>query len=454
MTFPRLDTTTLSDLPPEVARPGYDRAAVRPGVVHLGPGAFHRAHQAVVFDDLIARGDLRWGITGAALRSDRAALALNPQDGLYTLEIRADGRPRRRVIGAGLRTWGQAQGPGAVIAALADPETHLVTLTVTEAGYAPQPPGAPSAAEIIAQGLAKRRARGLIPFTAIACDNLPANGARLRALVLAAAARIDRPLADWIAQEGAFPSTMVDRIVPATRPADIDAFAHDTGRLDLGLVRTEPFWQWVIEDRFAGQRPDFDSVGVSLTPDVGPWEQAKLRLLNGAHSAMAALGGLAGLDFVHEFVAAPERVSFISRLWDEAATTLRPPLGLDLKAYRAALMARFANKDLAHALAQIATDARLKVPLRLIAPLVERAASGRASPALSLAVAAWMKGSLPGGGVSETSLGSVLANPDVFPPRFATNAVARAELAAHLERLDQAGALAALTAVVSLPACG
>jgi fructuronate reductase len=444
----------LNGLPPDVARPAYDRAALRPGVVHLGPGAFHRAHQATVFDDLIAQGDRRWGIVGAALRSDRAALALEPQDGLYSLDVRAEGRRGRRVVGVVLGNLGPAQGHGAVLSALADPETHLVTLTITEAGYGPQAPEVRSAADLLAQALAERRARGLVPFTAISCDNIPANGARLRTLVLAAAQRRDPRLADWISEAGAFPSTMVDRIVPATRQADIDAFTRDTGLLDLGLVRTEPFWQWVIEDRFAGPHPDFESVGVRITPDVAPWEQAKLRLLNGAHSAMAALGGLAGLDFVHEFIAAPERARYLGRLWDEAAATLSPPPGLDLTAYRAALLTRFANHDLPHRLDQIATDARHKVPLRLIAPLTDRAARRLQSPALSLAVAAWTLGLAEGGGTLATRLDAVLFDPEVFPPGLAQNAAARAELEGQLKRLDHDGVRAAMAAVFSPTACG
>jgi fructuronate reductase len=310
--------------------------------------------------------------------------------------------------------------------------------------------------------LALRRQRGLAPFTAISCDNLAGNGARLAGAVLAAAGARDPGLREWIAAHGAFPSTMVDRITPATTEADIEALAERTGVVDRAMVKTEPFWQWVIEDRFAGPRPAFEEVGVQVVADVAPWETAKLRLLNGAHSAMAYLGGLAGLTFVHEFVGDPVRVSFINRLWDETETTLRPTAGLDIPAYRASLLARFANPALNHALRQIAMDGSQKLPQRLIAPFAARMAQGRPSPALALAIAAWMKWQ---GGRTDTGEGFAVDNPlasqtrriaaagsaaervagllslpAVFAPELADNAAARKALTSALERLDLHGA--------------
>ena len=270
-----------------------------------------------------------------------------------------------------------------------------VTLTVTEKGYAPEPRDElerpVSAAAFIAAALCVRRARGLPAFTAMSCDNLPGNGRRLRAAVAAVAADLDPALADWIEATAAFPETMVDRIVPATRPVDIEALEQAIGVRDEAMVRTEPFLQWVIEDRFSAARPDFSTPGVQFTEDVGPWEDAKLRLLNGAHSSIAYLGGLAGIDHVHDFVARPEGMRLVEGLWDEAETTFKPPAGLDLRAYRKALRARFANPALAHRTRQIAVDGSQKLPQRLVAPLLVRLARRQSIDHLALAVAAWMR---------------------------------------------------------------
>ncbi|THD81702.1 MAG: mannitol dehydrogenase family protein [Phenylobacterium sp.] len=484
----RLSEATLGDLPADVERPGYDRAGLTRGVVHLGVGAFHRAHQAVVFDELIRRGDTRWGITGASLRSPAVREQLQPQDGLYTVLVRDAAGTRARVIGALSGVLVAPENPTALIEALAAPATEIVTLTVTEKGYLLDPASgalladdpqvaadlvslaAPqTAAGFLTAALRLRRDRGLAPFTAISCDNLPGNGARLRGAVLALAAAHDPRLADWIAERGAFPQTMVDRIVPATSEADIDAWARQSGREDRALVKTEPFSQWVIEDRFAGARPDFAAVGVQMTADVAPWEAAKLRLLNGAHSAIAYLGGLAGIDFVHEFVGLAEGRGFVERLWDEAAPTLTPPPGLDVPAYRAQLMARFANPALQHRTRQIAMDGSQKLPQRLLATIAARLDQGRPIAALALAVAAWMRwqrgrdeagrafavddplasttARLAAGARSPAETVAALVSLDaIFPPRLAADAAFREAVTRQLERLVRQGARGVLTA--------
>ncbi|MDQ8758105.1 mannitol dehydrogenase family protein [Sphingosinicella sp. LHD-64] len=367
----RLSEATLDRLPSFVRRPAPRPA---PRVVHLGIGAFHRAHQAVVFDDL------GWGVTGASLRSPAVRKAMVPQDCLYSLVVGEE----VRVIGA---VRDVLLASDALTEALAAPETDIVTLTVTEKGYLPDPSGK-GAADFLAAALKLRHARGIAPFTAISCDNLPENGRRLREAVLAAS---DPDTADWIAREGAFPQTMVDRIVPATEEADIDALAARTGLVDRAMVKAEPFLQWVIEDRFAGPRPDFAAAGVQLTAEIAPWEDAKLRLLNGAHSAIAYLGALAGLDFVHEVIAVPAYARFVAALWDEVDATLSPPPGLDIAAYRRALMARFANPGLQHRTRQIAMDGSQKLPQRLLAPIAARLERDQPIAALALAVAGWMR---------------------------------------------------------------
>ena len=406
----RLSQETLDRLPAGIVRPGYDRSRVTRGVVHLGIGAFHRAHQAAVFEQALAAGDLRWGITGVSLRSAGVRDQLAPQNGLYTLVVRDGDGERLQVIGAVMDVLVAPEDPAAVVAALASADTHIVTLTITEKGYKldratgllqvgdadvahdlaslDTPRTAPG---LLVAGLAARHAAGLGPLTILSCDNLPHNGTLLRDAVLAMAGAHDPALRDWIAAAVTFPQTMVDRIVPATTPADIAALANTLGVEDHAMVKAEPFTQWVIEDRFAGERPDLAAFGVQLTDAVAPWEDAKLRLLNGAHSGIAYLGGLAGLDFVHEVVARPEGRAFVEALWDESAATLDPPAGLDIAQYRGALMARFANPALQHRTRQIAMDGSQKLPQRLLAPMAERCAAGLPVDALALAVAAWMR---------------------------------------------------------------
>lgn len=477
----RLSAATLDRLPADVARPAYDRARVTRGVVHLGIGAFHRAHQAAVFEAALAAGDLRWGVTGVSLRSAAVRDQMAAQDGLYTMLVRDGAAERAQVIGAVLDVLVAPEDPGAVVEAIAAPATHLVTLTITEKGYKlDRASGAlladdadvardlgtldrpRTAIGLIVAGLSRRRAAGLPPPTVMSCDNLPHNGALLRGAVLAMARAHDPALAGWIAAEVAFPATMVDRIVPATTDADVAALATRLGVEDRATVKTEPFLQWVVEDRFCGPHPDFAALGVQLTQDVAPWEAAKLRLLNGAHSGIAYLGGLAGDTFVHDFVAAPEGRAFVEALWDEAAATLDPPPGLDVPAYRAALMARFANPALQHRTRQIASDGSQKLPQRLIAPIAERRARGLPVGALALAVAGWMRWQ-----AGRTDAGEAFAIDDPAAERLreargvdALLAVVGADLdreardaiAAHLTLIEGYGARAAIRHLIGATA--
>ena len=455
------------------------------GVVHLGIGAFHRAHQAVVFDDALNAGDLRWGIVAASLRSPSVRDQMVPQDGLYTMLVRDGSAEQARIIGAVQDVIVAPQDPQALIAALAAPDTHIVTLTITEKGYKLDPAtGAlieddpQLAADIVSldspqtapgylvAALARRMAAGLAPFTAISCDNLPHNGTRLRNAVLALARRHDAILADWIAAEGAFPETMVDRIVPATTPDDIAALTARLGVEDQAMVKTEPFIQWVIEDRFCGPRPDFGA-GVQLTAAVAPWEEAKLRLLNGAHSGIAYLGGLAAIDHVHEVLALPEARFFVEALWDEAETTLSPPPELDVAAYRTQLMARFDNPTLRHRTRQIAMDGSQKLPQRLLATIAARIDAGQGIDALTLAVAAWVRwqagqddlgeahvvddplaapiaAALDAATTTADRVAAILAFDAVVPPALGANAQFRDTLTRWLAILETQGARVAL----------
>ncbi len=405
----RLSSATLEKLPGSAIVPAYDRDAAC-GVVHLGTGAFHRAHQAAYFDALLSAGHEGWMICGSSLRSASVAEQLNPQDGLFSVLVRDGDDEQIRVVGSIRHVLVAPEDPAALVQAMAEPSVALVTLTVTEKGYCLDPAtGALKTGDVavagdiadislprtapgfLVAGLQARRAAGLAPFTVLSCDNLPENGKRTREAVLALAQQIDPALAAWIAHEVAFPSSMVDRIVPATRADDLDSFEQTAGLRDEAMVKTEPFSQWVVEDWFCNRRPPLQQVGVQMTTDVAAWEMAKLRLLNGAHSAIAYLGGLAGHRYVHEAMAAPGFAHLVETLWDEAQVTLTPVEGFDPVAYRAQLAARFANPALQHLNHQIAMDGSQKLPQRWLNAILDYRAADRGIPAaLTLALAGWM----------------------------------------------------------------
>ncbi|MCZ8544302.1 mannitol dehydrogenase family protein [Mesorhizobium qingshengii] len=432
MTSSHLSETTLRSLPKGIAIPGYDRSKVIPGIVHLGVGAFHRAHQAAYVDDCLAAGDMDWGIVGVSLRSADTRDALSPQDGLYTLAVRSSGEEKLRVIGSIGSMLVAPEDPGAVLAALIHPRTRIVTLTITEKAYLraagggldtahpdivhdlanPQMPK--TAHGFLAEALARRREAGTPPFTVLCCDNLPANGATLHRLLAEFAemrdARLDQmgdarlgakgdaglaqsgnaSLASHIADQVAFPSSMVDRIVPATTDADRARIAVELGVEDAWPVMTEPFCQWVVEDRFPAGRPAWERFGVTMVEDVRPFEDMKLRLLNGAHSGIAYLGLLSGHATVDRAFADPAIRQFVDALWAEAIPTLPEGAGLDTSAYTAELAERFSNTALAHRTAQIANDGSQKLPQRIVASSIERLRASAAPRHLMLVVAAWI----------------------------------------------------------------
>lgn len=407
----RLSRGTLAGLPAGIARPTYDLDAARIGIVHLGIGAFHRAHQAVYVDDSLAAGERDWAICGASLRSPDTSDALVPQDGLYTVAVRSGAGERPRVIGAVRRLLVAPADPDALIDAMADPAVRIVSLTVTEKGYCHDPatgelrqdhpdiiadletPLAPrSAPGFLVEALRRRRAAGLAPFTVLCCDNLPANGATVARVVGRFAALRDPDLGRWVKGEVAFPSTMVDRIVPATTDADRAAMAATLGVEDAWPVVTEPFTQWVIEDRFGAGRPRFEEAGAELVPDVAPYELMKLRLLNGSHSTLAYLGYLAGHETIADTMADQAFVRLIRGLMDEEVTpTLTVPRGADLAAYKASLLERFTNPALKHRTWQIAMDGSQKLPQRLLATIRDRLEKGAPIARLALGVAGWMR---------------------------------------------------------------
>jgi fructuronate reductase len=384
----RLSIAALAGLPADVERPRYPLDRVRLGVVHLGVGNFHRAHQAVAFDRLLEAGDLRWGICGVGLRRDAMSAALGPQDGLYSVIERDASGQRVAVVGALRRLLGPADGLAAAVARIASPEVAIVTVTVTEKGYDDAGPG--SAAGVLAAGLAARRAAGAGGLTAISCDNLQHNGRRLRERVLAEAAPGGDALLAWLEREVAFPDGMVDRIVPATTAQDRADAAARLGCEDAWPVPAEPFSQWVLEDRFAGPRPALDSAGVQFVADVAPWEAMKLRLLNAAHSALAWLGAPAGLATVDLAIAEPRLLAAVERLWSQAAPTLPDAVQAKAPDYTRALLERFRNPTIGHRLVQIAMDGSRKLPPRLLATLADCRRLGLPHDALLDVVAAWM----------------------------------------------------------------
>ena len=407
MSLPRLSDRTLAHTRGGAWPGAYDRSAVGVGVVHLGPGAFHRAHQAPVFDALLA-DDPRWGVCGIALRSDRVRQALAPQDGLYTLAELDAGAPSLRIIGAVKAVLTAAAAPAAALTRLAG--ARMITLTVTEKGYCltaageldlAHPdvaadlvrPAAPrSAVGWLVEGLRRRRAAGAGGLLIVSCDNLTDNGGKLgRAVVALARAQGDADLAVWIAGEVRFPATMVDAITPATDDVLRERVRAAIGLEDAWPVQRERFTQWVIEDDLGPAAPDLASAGVQLTADVRPFEQAKLRLLNGAHSTLAYVGLLAGLRTVAEAMGNAALAGFVERLMrQDIAPSLQPTSGLDPDGYLSSVLARFRNPAIAHQLAQIAADGSQKLPVRLLGTTADALAAGRPVERLVVPVAAWM----------------------------------------------------------------
>jgi fructuronate reductase len=388
--MPRLDPTTLGALPASVRRPGFDRDALQPGIVHLGIGAFARAHLLPLTDAaIVASGDLRWGVVGVSLRQPDTRDALQRQHGLYTLVLRDGQGVGLQVVGSLLRLLVAPEDPQAVTSQLAAATTRVVSLTITEKGYHAEPGGA---ADFIARAMQRRRAAGQGGVTLLSCDNLPANGRVLQRVVQQRAAALEPGLCDWIDSHCGFPCCMVDRIVPRTTDADRAQVATALGVHDAWPVVGEPFIDWVIEDRFVAGRPDWGAGGARWVCDAAPAEKLKLRMVNGSHSALAYLGTLAGLTTVDEAMALPALRAFIDRLMrDEVQPTLAPLPGLDLEAYRGRLLQRFANPALQHHLLQIAMDGSQKLPQRLLGTARDRLAAGASLTRLALVVAAWMQ---------------------------------------------------------------
>lgn len=410
-----LREATLGDLDERVARPAYDRSAMTTGIVHLGVGGFHRAHQAMYVDRLMNHGEaLDWGIIGVGVlpHDERIVDTLNKQDGLYTLVVKhPDGRREPRVIGSIKTMLHAPSDPEAVLAAMTDPATRIVSLTITEGSYLVdqvtgefeadhpsiqadlQPDATPSTAfGYIVEALRRRRDAGTAPFTVMSCDNLPGNGDVARKTMTAFARLKDPALADWMSEHVAFPNCMVDRITPVTTPDDIDRLDSEFGVADGWPVVCEPFTQWVLQDEFTDGRPPFEDADVQIVPDVVPYELMKLRLLNASHQALTYLGYLSGYRYAHEVAQDPLFEHFLlGYMTKEGMPSLPDVPGVDLVAYCHQLVSRFANPEVRDTLARLCAESSDRIPKWLVPVIKTNLAAGRPVDRSALIVASWAR---------------------------------------------------------------
>ncbi|HEX4691908.1 MAG TPA: mannitol dehydrogenase family protein [Solirubrobacteraceae bacterium] len=374
--------------------PPYDRAQVTPGVVHIGVGGFHRAHQALFHDRLLERGETAWGLCGmSVLDADRRIQdVLEAQDGLYTLvEKHADGEWDGRVIGSIVAHRFAPADREAAIEVLAGERTKIVSLTITEGGY--DLDGAPTTAyELVTEALRRRRDRDEAPFTIMSCDNLEGNGQRARRAFTTFAAREDAGLGDWIGEHVAFPCSMVDRITPVTTDDDRREIEARFGVDDAWPVVCEPFIQWVLEDSFADGRPPYDDVGVQVVDDVEPYELMKLRLLNASHQALAYFGHLAGYALVHDAAQDPAFRRFLLGYMEQEATPTLPPVpGVDVADYRTTLIERFSNPGVRDTIPRLAAESSDRIPKWLLPVIRRRLEDGGEIRRSAAVVASWAR---------------------------------------------------------------
>lgn len=409
--LPRLSSATLDLASASVSRPQYLRHETGIGHVHLGVGAFMRAHVAVYSDVVMNAEGGHWGIAGVSLRQATVKKQLQAQDGLYNVATGDGECISYRTIGSILSIDVAPENPDRIVELISNPNVHIISLTVTEKGYSIEPASgaldtsvpeiandlvslkAPqSTLGFLAAGLKRRSKTGAGPVTVISCDNLPDNGSRLRKALYEFIDIAVPDLWPWVESNCRFPGTMVDRIVPATAARDIDDAASVIGLNDAGLVKAEPFTQWVIENDFAGPRPAWETAGALFVDSVEPYELAKIRLLNGPHSALGYLGYLGGHEYVHDVMRSQEYVSYVRHMMEQEISPSAPePEGMRHADYIDDVLARFRNEALNHRTWQIAMDGSQKLPQRLLNTIRQQLKKGGPIAALSLAVAAWIR---------------------------------------------------------------
>ena len=407
----RLNTQTLLSLDPTIAQPRYDRANLNCGIVHLGIGAFHRAHQAVYTETVLNRHGGDWGIVGCSLRSGGVRDQLAPQNGLYTVAVKSSKDTRYQVIGAVKKIVLAPENPAVLIEQLSAGEIKIVTLTITEKGYCHDPatgdlnlehpnivhdlahPSSPkSAIGFLVYALQQRHQNNLPGFTILSCDNLPDNGKVCAKVVTQFAQAVSPELNQWIQKNVTFPSSMIDRIVPATTETDRENTETILGARDEGVVVTEPFTQWVIEDNFLYGRPQWEDAGAQLVNDVSVYEHMKLKLLNGSHSMLAYAGYLSGFETISDVMEEPAFVRLATRFMNvDAGETVLTPENFDIDHYKQELRERFANTSLKHRTWQIAMDGSQKLPQRLLATIRDQLTHKAHIDLLCLGVAAWIR---------------------------------------------------------------
>ena len=409
-----LSEKTLPELSRGIVRPNYDRSKVQHGIVHIGVGGFHRAHQAVYLDDFLGQiGGMEWGLCGVGLLPQDQGMnaALGAQDCLFTVVERSAAGDEARIIGSMTNFLWSGDSGEAVLAKLAHPTTRIVSLTITEGGYCinqatgkfdPQARGIqedlknPTKPQgvfgYLVEALDRRRKAGIPPFTILSCDNLQGNGHVAKHTVTSFAALRDAGLAEWISKSVAFPNSMVDRITPVTTDEDRAMVKDRFGIDDKWPVVTEPFRQWIVEDTFCHGRPALEKVGVQFTSDVQPYELMKIRLLNASHSAMGYLGYLAGYRYIYEIMADAQFREYILRFMDQEVTPLLKPVpGINLDGYKKTLVVRFANPTIKDQAARICMDGSNKMPKFLLPSVVEQIQRGGPTKYLTLAVASWFR---------------------------------------------------------------
>lgn len=407
-----LNQARLAQVRPDIAIPTYDRTALLQHTVHMGVGSFHRAHQAVYLDDLLKLPETeRWGECGlGVLSSDRRMYeALKPQDCLYTVVERSAHTQQARVIGSMVDYLYAPPEREAVIEKIAHPDSRILSLTITEGGYfldegtgefddkhpdiqhdLLHPHTPVSSLGLIAEALDRRRRRQLPPLTVMSCDNLQSNGEVTKRVLETFSGMLRPDLRQWISQNVAFPNGMVDRITPATTPADIAMLSDSFGLADAWPVVTEPFRQWVIEDHFCAGRPQWERVGAQIVTDVAPYEIMKIRLLNGSHLAMGYLGAIAGFTYVHEVMQDPLFLNFIEAFMEQVTPVVPRIAGTSIPEYRSTLIARFSNPTINDQVTRICSEGSAKMPKWLLPSIVDLLTQHAPTRLLSLVVASWI----------------------------------------------------------------